>query len=86
MLEIGGVVDEASLLPRRDERGMAQFLQMKRQRRGWYREPLAEVARGKPLRTGLHQQTERGQARFLGERREGRYSGFCFHFSIIVEI
>jgi hypothetical protein len=40
-------------------------------------------AGGQTGRAGLHQGSEDGEARVLRERRQGDYSGFCFHVSII---
>ena len=65
---------------------MFELTEVERQRRGWEREPLADLPRRKPLRSGLHEQPENIEPRLVTERDEGGYGFLFFHISNMVEI
>ncbi|CCJ06854.1 Hypothetical protein BN69_1403 [Methylocystis sp. SC2] len=59
---------------------------MERQRRRREREPLANLARGKPLRSGLHEQPKNIEPSFVAERDKGGDGAMLFHISNMMEI
>ncbi len=65
---------------------MLELAQVERQRRRREREPLADLPRGKPLRSGLHEQPENIEPSFVTERNEGGYGFLLFHISNMMEL
>ncbi len=84
---IFGRVDQGPALTAEfDQMRMLELVQMKGQRCTRQPEPVANLSRGHPLRTGLDQKPENIEAGFL---REGRQSGdgiYFLHISIYMEI
>jgi len=62
-----------------------ELAQVERQRRRREREPLADLSRSKPLRSGLHEQSENIEPRFLAQRNKGGNGCLLFHISNMVE-
>ena len=50
---------------------MFELVQVERQRRGWERESLADLPRGKPLSSGLYEQPENIEPGFVAKRDKG---------------
>ena len=65
---------------------MFELVQVKRQRRGREREPLPNLPRRQPLGSGLHEQPENVEARFVAERDKGGDGFLFFHISNMMEI
>ena len=65
---------------------MFELAQVERQRRRREREPLADLPRGKPLRSGLHEQPENIEPSFVTERDKGGYGFMLFHISNMMEL
>ena len=65
---------------------MLELAQVERQRRRREREPLADLPRGKPLRSGLHEQPENIEPSFVTERDKGGDGFMLFHISNMMEI
>ena len=65
---------------------MLELAQVERQRRRREREPLADLPRCKPLRSGLHEQPENIEPSFVTERDKGGYGFLLFHISNMMEL
>ncbi|MGJ0453532.1 MAG: hypothetical protein ACR65T_09945 [Methylocystis sp.] len=65
---------------------MLELAQVERQRRRRKREPLADLPRGKPLRSGLHEQPENIEPSFVTERDKGGDGVMLFHISNMMEL
>lgn len=72
--------------PKGDEVGVLELAQVERQRRRREREPLANLPRRKPLGSGLHEQPENIEPRFVAERDKGGDGFLLFHISNMMEI
>ena len=72
--------------PKRDELRVLELAQVERQRRRREREPLADLPRRKPLRSGLHEQPKNIEPSFVTERDKGGYGFMFFHTSNMMEI
>ena len=72
--------------PKGDEVRVLELAQVERQRRRREREPLADLPRGKPLRSGLHEQPENIEPSFVTERNKGGYGFILFHISNMMEL
>ncbi len=77
--DIGAIPDEPALRMRGNETRARQLLQVKRERRRRYAEPLGNVAGGQALGRVLDQQAEYRKAVFLRQRAQGRQRSLCFH-------
>ena len=83
--ELRGVNDEATVLPCLGQPGMAEFLQVERQRRRRDAGELADSAGGETHGSGLDQCTKDRQTGILGESSKSGNNGFHFHISMIFE-
>lgn len=69
---IGRRVDQRpALAPEGHKVRVFELAQVERQRRRREREPLADLPRGKPLRSGSHEQPENIEPRLMTERDKG---------------
>lgn len=80
------VIDEAAFLAPADQADPAEVGKMKRERRRRNREFLADRARTYTPRSGLHQQSEYGQSRFMPKGGQAARGDVYFHVSSIVEL
>jgi hypothetical protein len=78
-------MDEAALLPRRQQARHRQLPDMERQRCGRQAELSPDLARGKPGRSVLDQQAEYAKPGFVRQGSQRAQRGRGFHISRIME-